>query len=151
MRERSVWWEEKERKWEKAQFSLSQLLSSPSLMKTVGLLSGGKDSVYNLLHCIINNHEPIALASLGPPQGKGYSRLSILLNAPTDVHYLEFRRDRLVHVSNCRSFRSRLHRNSIRSSPLHPYYQWYRSQPFQRVRLSPRTLDRRGKLKRESE
>lgn len=40
-------------------------------MKVVGLLSGGKDSVYNLLHCIVNGHELVALASLGPPEGKG--------------------------------------------------------------------------------
>lgn len=40
-------------------------------MKTVGLLSGGKDSVYNLLHCVVNNHEPVALATLGPPLGQG--------------------------------------------------------------------------------
>ncbi|GAA5839049.1 hypothetical protein JCM11251_007862 [Rhodosporidiobolus azoricus] len=39
-------------------------------MKTVALLSGGKDSVYNLLHCVLNGHEPVAVASLGPPEGK---------------------------------------------------------------------------------
>ncbi|ORY86027.1 hypothetical protein BCR35DRAFT_302670 [Leucosporidium creatinivorum] len=39
-------------------------------MLVVGLLSGGKDSVYNLLHCILNGHQPIALASLAPPKGK---------------------------------------------------------------------------------
>ncbi|EGU11487.1 Meiotically up-regulated 71 protein [Rhodotorula toruloides ATCC 204091] len=39
-------------------------------MKTVALLSGGKDSVYNLLHCVANGHEPVAVASLGPPAGK---------------------------------------------------------------------------------
>ncbi|GAA5973590.1 hypothetical protein JCM11641_007139 [Rhodosporidiobolus odoratus] len=39
-------------------------------MKTVALLSGGKDSVYNLLHCIIHGHQPVAVASLGPPEGK---------------------------------------------------------------------------------
>ncbi|KAM0750899.1 hypothetical protein T439DRAFT_325947 [Meredithblackwellia eburnea MCA 4105] len=39
-------------------------------MKVVALLSGGKDSVFNLLHCIANDHEPIALASLGPPLGQ---------------------------------------------------------------------------------
>ncbi|SCV72945.1 BQ2448_6870 [Microbotryum intermedium] len=39
-------------------------------MKIVALLSGGKDSIYNLLHCILNGHEPIAVASLGPGQGK---------------------------------------------------------------------------------
>ncbi|BGP19946.1 hypothetical protein JCM10213v2_008077 [Rhodosporidiobolus nylandii] len=39
-------------------------------MKTVALLSGGKDSVFNLLHCVLNGHEPVAVASLGPPEGK---------------------------------------------------------------------------------
>lgn len=44
-------------------------------MKVVGLLSGGKDSVYNLVHCVVQGHEPVAVASLGPPQGKGESNL----------------------------------------------------------------------------
>ncbi|KAF9653401.1 hypothetical protein BDM02DRAFT_3135608 [Thelephora ganbajun] len=39
-------------------------------MKYVGLLSGGKDSCFNLLHCQRNGHELIAAASLGPPNGK---------------------------------------------------------------------------------
>jgi diphthine-ammonia ligase len=40
-------------------------------MKYVALLSGGKDSCYNLLHCSRNGHELIAAASLGPEHGKG--------------------------------------------------------------------------------
>ncbi|TFK92194.1 hypothetical protein K466DRAFT_540202 [Polyporus arcularius HHB13444] len=39
-------------------------------MKYVALLSGGKDSCYNLLHCARNGHELVASASLGPEQGK---------------------------------------------------------------------------------
>ncbi|TFY65643.1 hypothetical protein EVG20_g5452 [Dentipellis fragilis] len=39
-------------------------------MKYVALLSGGKDSCYNLLHCHRNGHELIAAASLGPGHGK---------------------------------------------------------------------------------
>ncbi|KAJ3971502.1 hypothetical protein EV361DRAFT_989549 [Lentinula raphanica] len=39
-------------------------------MKYVALLSGGKDSCYNLLHCQSNNHELVAAASLRPEQGK---------------------------------------------------------------------------------
>ncbi|GAA5858607.1 hypothetical protein JCM8547_001388 [Rhodosporidiobolus lusitaniae] len=39
-------------------------------MKVVGLLSGGKDSVYNLLHCVLQGHQPVCVASLGPPEGK---------------------------------------------------------------------------------
>lgn len=40
-------------------------------MKYVALLSGGKDSCYNLLHCAKNGHELVAAASLGPESGKG--------------------------------------------------------------------------------
>ena len=47
--------------------------STTAEMKVVGLLSGGKDSVYNLVHCVVQGHEPIAVASLGPPEGKGAS------------------------------------------------------------------------------
>ncbi|KAG8960738.1 hypothetical protein FRC03_006175 [Tulasnella sp. 419] len=39
-------------------------------MKVVGLLSGGKDSCYNLLHCAQNGHQLVALASLRPAPGK---------------------------------------------------------------------------------
>ncbi|GAA5911944.1 diphthine--ammonia ligase [Sporobolomyces salmoneus] len=39
-------------------------------MKVVALLSGGKDSIYNLHHCILNNQEPVCVASLGPPEGQ---------------------------------------------------------------------------------
>ncbi len=40
-------------------------------MKYVALLSGGKDSCFNLLHCAKNGHELVAAASLGPEPGKG--------------------------------------------------------------------------------
>ncbi|KAK9326445.1 hypothetical protein V1517DRAFT_311805 [Lipomyces orientalis] len=36
-------------------------------MKTVALVSGGKDSCYNILHCIKNGHDVVALANLHPP------------------------------------------------------------------------------------
>ncbi|KDQ64620.1 hypothetical protein JAAARDRAFT_118085 [Jaapia argillacea MUCL 33604] len=39
-------------------------------MKYVGLLSGGKDSCFNLVHCHKNGHELVAAASLGPEHGK---------------------------------------------------------------------------------
>ncbi|KXN86413.1 Diphthine--ammonia ligase [Leucoagaricus sp. SymC.cos] len=39
-------------------------------MKYVALLSGGKDSCFNLLHCQENGHELVAAASLGPEPGK---------------------------------------------------------------------------------
>ncbi|KAG8766524.1 hypothetical protein FRC12_006811 [Ceratobasidium sp. 428] len=40
-------------------------------MKFVALLSGGKDSCYNIVHCNANGHELVAAASLRPPPGQG--------------------------------------------------------------------------------
>lgn len=37
----------------------------------VGLLSGGKDSCYNLCHCAKQGYRIAALATLAPPEGKG--------------------------------------------------------------------------------
>lgn len=42
-------------------------------MKVLGLLSGGKDSCYNLMHCIANGHQVVALATLVPEEGIGTS------------------------------------------------------------------------------
>ena len=42
-------------------------------MKYVALLSGGKDSCFNLLHCRHNNHQLVAAATLSPHPGKGTS------------------------------------------------------------------------------
>ncbi|KAK9367398.1 hypothetical protein V1509DRAFT_626521 [Lipomyces kononenkoae] len=36
-------------------------------MKAVALVSGGKDSCYNILHCVKNGHEVVAMANLHPP------------------------------------------------------------------------------------
>ena len=40
-------------------------------MKFVALLSGGKDSCYNIVHCRRNGHELVAAVSLRPEEGKG--------------------------------------------------------------------------------
>lgn len=39
--------------------------------KVIALLSGGKDSTFNLLHCAANGHELVAVASLTPAAGTG--------------------------------------------------------------------------------
>ncbi|KNG79842.1 putative ATP binding L-PSP endoribonuclease family protein [Aspergillus nomiae NRRL 13137] len=36
-------------------------------LNVIALISGGKDSLYSLLHCIRNGHKVIALANLHPP------------------------------------------------------------------------------------
>ncbi|KAF2474556.1 adenine nucleotide alpha hydrolases-like protein [Lindgomyces ingoldianus] len=38
----------------------------PSL-KVIALISGGKDSLFSILHCLANGHEVVALANLHPP------------------------------------------------------------------------------------
>ena len=39
--------------------------------KVIALLSGGKDSCFNLLHCVANGHELVAVATLQPELGIG--------------------------------------------------------------------------------
>ncbi|KAG8711158.1 hypothetical protein FRC09_020746 [Ceratobasidium sp. 395] len=54
-------------------------------MKFVALLSGGKDSCYNIVHCNANGHELVAAASLRPPPGQGWvSPLSFCKSMLTD-------------------------------------------------------------------
>ncbi|KAK0280604.1 hypothetical protein LTS00_013033 [Friedmanniomyces endolithicus] len=36
-------------------------------LKVVALISGGKDSLFSILHCIANDHQVVALANLHPP------------------------------------------------------------------------------------
>lgn len=37
-------------------------------MKVVALISGGKDSTYNMMQCVKNGHEIVALVNLKPPK-----------------------------------------------------------------------------------
>ncbi len=39
-------------------------------MKVIGLISGGKDSVYNLMQCIKNGHQIACLGHLARPSDK---------------------------------------------------------------------------------
>src|SRR6266480_3532301 len=39
---------------------------SSTKLKVIGLISGGKDSLFSLLHCLANGHEVVALANLFP-------------------------------------------------------------------------------------
>jgi diphthine-ammonia ligase len=36
-------------------------------LKVIALISGGKDSIFSILHCIANQHKVVALANLHPP------------------------------------------------------------------------------------
>ncbi|KAI9562364.1 putative diphthine--ammonia ligase [Daphnia sinensis] len=48
-------------------------------MRTVALISGGKDSCYNILQCIAAGHEIVALANLHPPNNNdcGYNTATV--------------------------------------------------------------------------
>ena len=41
-------------------------------LNVIGLISGGKDSFFSLLHCLANNHRIIALANLYPSRSSSY-------------------------------------------------------------------------------
>lgn len=56
-------------------------------MKYVALLSGGKDSCFNLLHCQKNGHELVAAASLGPEPGKGLVVYLIPVSPPSHAPF----------------------------------------------------------------
>ena len=45
-------------------------------MKVVALISGGKDSCFNMMQCIAGGHELVALANLYPV-GKGKKKYQI--------------------------------------------------------------------------
>ncbi|KAL3473555.1 hypothetical protein BJX99DRAFT_261216 [Aspergillus californicus] len=47
--------------------SSSSLSSQPPGLNVIALISGGKDSLYTILHCIRNGHKVVALANLHPP------------------------------------------------------------------------------------
>lgn len=47
-----------------------------SKMRVVALISGGKDSCYNMMQCVAEGHEIVALANLYP-KGKGNNFLYI--------------------------------------------------------------------------
>ena len=43
----------------------------PPGLNVIALVSGGKDSLYSILHCIRNGHTVVALANLYPKPGPG--------------------------------------------------------------------------------
>ena len=49
-------------------------------LNVIGLISGGKDSFFSLLHCLANNHRVIALANLYPSRASSYG------NPPEDLN-----------------------------------------------------------------
>ena len=45
-------------------------------MKVLGLISGGKDSIYNLIQCINKGHEILCLGHIARPSDQGGNYLT---------------------------------------------------------------------------
>lgn len=63
-------------------------------MKVVALVSGGKDSAYNMLHCTLLGHEIIALANLYPPPTYGSDEMDSFMYQTVGTSAVE-------HYSQC--------------------------------------------------
>jgi len=96
--------------------------------KVIGLVSGGKDSCFNLMHTVANGHEIVALATLTPPTGTGAlfstDKLTLL------------RRARFAHVPVGRNDSSAVDRQGYGSTPLLASHYWRSSRAGGRVRIS---------------
>ncbi|CAG8541586.1 9750_t:CDS:10 [Paraglomus occultum] len=78
-------------------------------MKVVALVSGGKDSCLNMLHCVANGHQIVALANLRPPSHSNKDEL--------DSHlYQTVGHDAIPHYASCMNLP--LYRRSITGSLL---------------------------------
>jgi hypothetical protein len=77
-------------------------------MKYLALLSGGKDSCYNLVHCAKNGHELVAAASLRPGAGKGLAAVLAFGLTASNQQFYQPRGTRLVSLPNCRTGRDRI-------------------------------------------
>ncbi|OXH45898.1 meiotically up-regulated 71 protein [Cryptococcus neoformans] len=95
--------------------------------KVIGLVSGGKDSCFNLMHCVANGHEIVALATLTPEPGIANRRARLALvpicrdppaTAPCAIHV-----PALIHQGH--PGESHLPRPRIRFPP--PPRRWHRS------------------------
>lgn len=54
---------------------------NPKSFDVIGLISGGKDSLFSLLHCLANTHRVVALANLYPPEELSLGKPSRDLNS----------------------------------------------------------------------
>lgn len=59
-------------------------------MKVVALVSGGKDSAYNMLHCTLLGHEIIALANLYPPPTHGSDEMDSFMYQTVGSSAIDF-------------------------------------------------------------
>lgn len=85
-------------------------------MKVVALVSGGKDSTMNMLKCVQDGHEIVALANLYPPDGK---------EELDSYMYQSVGHDAIDSFARCCELP--LYRRPIRGSPVNQQYDYSRT------------------------
>ena len=129
--------------------SLSHSSFNLLAMKYIALLSGGKDSCYNLLHCHRNGHELVAAASLRPEPGKGACRPLIFTPLTNRLHSWNPRGAGLVPLPDCGTRRHRTRRSRFGRPSLSESNQRHGSRPRLRVRWTGREGTRRRRRRRD--
>ncbi len=59
-------------------------------MKFVGLISGGKDSIFNILQCIAYGHELVCVANLYPPAASATNELDSYMFQTVGVEITQY-------------------------------------------------------------
>ncbi|KAI8147491.1 ATP-binding domain-containing protein 4 [Fennellomyces sp. T-0311] len=84
-------------------------------MKLIGLVSGGKDSCYNMMQCVAHGHEIVALANLKPPTSAGKDELDSYM-------YQTVGHDAIHYYAECMDLP--LYRKEIQGTPIHQDYEY---------------------------
>ena len=82
-------------------------------METVALISGGKDSTFNAMHCVANGYKLVALANLKPPVGR---------DELDSYMYQTVGHDLLEAYSHC--YQLPLYQRTIQGNPLVQSYKY---------------------------
>ncbi|XP_057364617.1 uncharacterized protein LOC130685341 [Daphnia carinata] len=86
-------------------------------MRTVALISGGKDSCYNILQCIAAGHEIVALANLHPPSNNDNGYNTPLVDEMDSYMYQTVGHDAIALYSEATGLP--LYRETIRGKSVH--------------------------------
>ncbi|KAI8072649.1 protein E01A2.5 [Gongronella butleri] len=78
-------------------------------MKLIALVSGGKDSAYNMMQCVAHGHEIVALANMKPPSSSGKDELDSYM-------YQTVGHDAIHYYAECMELP--LYRREINGTPL---------------------------------
>ncbi|CAO3623197.1 unnamed protein product [Cunninghamella echinulata] len=84
-------------------------------MKVVALISGGKDSAYNMMQCVAHGHEIVALANLKPPVSSGKDELDSYM-------YQTVGHDAIHYYAECMDLP--LYRRDINGTPIAQEYDY---------------------------